>query len=87
MHSGSQQCIREFFLKLLATGKVAAKYYAIFHLFPFLIKLAKCKDINEVHILIVKAGLGYGGSIAFLSLLVGLLRAALCIHFSLPESA
>ena len=82
VHEGPHQCIREFFIKLMDTGKVASKYYVMFHIIPLMLRLRKVKDIKTVPKLVAQSCFEYVKSCCFLSFLVGLLRAGLCANWN-----
>ena len=84
MHSGPKECFQHFLIKLATTGKVASKYYVLFHLIPFVLRLRKCKKASEIPRVIMDVLYEYGRSVLFMSFLVGLLRAGLCVEF-IPE--
>ena len=78
----SHSCTREFFLKLATVCKIGARYYIVFHLLPLLIRLKKCKNGEERVKTVAKTTASYGMSVLFMGLLVGGLKASLCVASS-----
>ena len=82
VHAGPSQCLMEFFVKLLDVGKVASKYYVMFHVIPLILRVKKAKDPRKVPGLAVGTFYEYTKSCCFISFLVGLLRAGLCANWN-----
>lgn len=82
VHCGPRQCFIEFIQKLVDTGKVACKYYVLFHIVPFVLRLKKIKDRKKALRVFTKSIYEYVRSICFMAFLVGTLRAGLCINWN-----
>ena len=82
VHHGASDCLKHFFIKLHETGKVASKYYIFFHLIPLVLRLRKVKKVEDLPKIILSSTKEYARSILFMSFLVGLLRAGLCVIYS-----
>ena len=85
MHTGLDHCVREFFLKLVDTGKVASKYYVMFHMIPLLLRMRRLKDTKNLPQIVWKSFYDYVKSCLFLAFLVGLQRGGLCINYGLSQ--
>ena len=86
MHQSGLHCLLECLHKLLATGRVALKYYLLFHAVPMLTRLRKCKTLGDAAKAVRSTALEYLKSTLFLSVLVGLERGMLCLLFNQSQA-
>ena len=77
IHSGP--CSVDLLRKGAAIGKVGMKYYISFHLIPLLLRLRKCKDMNQVGKLFGKTVIEYIRSVLFMIFLVGGMKVGQCV--------
>jgi hypothetical protein len=80
LHDGPAHCFQHFLIKMKHTSKVASKYYIFFHIIPLFLKLRKTRKLSQVPGLIANTAYEYVRSVLFMSLLVGSLRAGMCVN-------
>lgn len=82
VHPG-MTCLQELFLKFRHTLNTISKFYVIFHLVPFLLKVKKLIREQRVFKGSMRAMVNFLGSLCFMLHLVCGLKATLCIHSNL----
>lgn len=75
----------EFFQKLIDTGRVGSRYYLMFHLIPFLLRVRKVQNLKDLVVLMAKTATEYAKSLLFISFLVGTLRGGICLNCNQPQ--
>ena len=79
-------CIVESVGMGVRVAKDGMKYYISFHLIPFLLRLRKCKDAEQVFKLVRKTSVEYIRSVLFMVFLVTGMKAGQCltVHERIP---
>lgn len=76
-------CLQELFLKFRMTLNTISKFYVIFHLIPYLLKVKKLIRDQRIFKGSMRAIMNFLGSLCFMLHLVCGLKATLCIHSNL----